>query len=366
MNIQDSDDDERYPSPDSSDVDSELEFKLYAPLHYSQDDPSTFSKSSTDAAAVKSDTSSTKEPSKKDDVTSPVETQTKKDDDDVIVILSSSDEDKEDDDDDAIKPWEIIMLTTDKKDDKMTTNMTSSASTSSTTTAKPLVRFFHEDNRQCKNCREMGHIARKCPFPKQHGPCLVCASRTHIIRNCPNRPPFHRVRYNVQCGRCHNTGHLQSDCPENWRQYRLTTTEGVIVKPDGPFRLSKNKSCFNCGARGHFGFQCRRPTMNGCIISTPMIQVYDKITSVVKPTTAAKFANGGKVGKAPKKIPHYRGGEGIESRVQQTRVGFHMGGGGRKSHVPQQQSMFRGAGRKFNRGGRGKNNRGSKGYSKIM
>ena len=87
-----------------------------------------------------------------------------------------------------------------------------------------LSRFFTDEDsdKQCRNCRKLGHTARNCGEPPKMPPCYGCASRGHMYRDCPHKPNVGKPRWNVECGRCRRRGHMTSQCPDAWRQFRFS------------------------------------------------------------------------------------------------------------------------------------------------
>lgn len=289
---------------DDSDIDSEIEHELYCQLHYSSTVPAATTIEKTKKVMVKdSDEYGVNDSN---------------DDDDSFILIDDEDAEA----DENFHPWEVILTnkyqTAFEGDDKIEMNLATdegdtdsindfSALSSFQDSSKPPPsfetgngeaerlfsgaasssggggglknRFFHEDNRQCKNCHGVGHVMRECPKPIKRKPCLICASKDHQQRMCPYKLHLPRVPYNVVCHRCNGKGHLQSECPDLWRQYHLTTEPGQIRRHEQAVPFPTRKSCFNCGNRGHFGHECVRPTMNGNTIPYPLVRVYDKHTN---------------------------------------------------------------------------------------
>lgn len=129
---------------------------------------------------------------------------------------------------------------------------------------------YHAKGKECRNCKETGHLAFYCPMPKNMGVCYLCGRSGHARRNCPNELCFNchepghvlkqcqkpRARPFERCKRCHVKGHFAKDCPDRWRQYHLTTEVGPIVYPDRPRSRRRTVYCFSCGAGGHYGHEC--------------------------------------------------------------------------------------------------------------
>lgn len=107
------------------------------------------------------------------------------------------------------------------------------------------------ETRTCRNCGEVGHIAKACTQPKKPDTreCRVCGEVGHIARNCPQKPaeepaaageakskPRRNKKSNAgkRCFNCGKNGHLSADC---------TVAAG-------------NTACYNCGGEGHKSAEC--------------------------------------------------------------------------------------------------------------
>lgn len=107
------------------------------------------------------------------------------------------------------------------------------------------------ETRACRNCGEVGHLARACTAPKKPDTrdCRICGEIGHIARNCPSKPEApegaapegeRKPRRKTgslagkRCFNCGQNGHLSADC-------------GV---PAG------NTACYGCGQQGHKSNEC--------------------------------------------------------------------------------------------------------------
>jgi len=83
--------------------------------------------------------------------------------------------------------------------------------------------------RTCRNCGEVGHLAKACSAPKKPDTreCRVCGEVGHIARNCPSAPS-----------------------PEPGAAPTEGGNKGRRKKRSGTQSLS-SKRCFNCGQNGH-------------------------------------------------------------------------------------------------------------------
>ncbi|XP_051876021.1 zinc finger CCHC domain-containing protein 7 [Pristis pectinata] len=144
-------------------------------------------------------------------------------------------------------------------------------------------------NLDCRNCGKKGHLSKHCPSPKKFPPCSLCGVRGHLKRCCPERyctncnMPGHwfkdcieRACWKKKCHRCNMTGHYADACPEIWRQYHLTTSQGPIVSGSIQPASKKSVYCYNCAKRGHYGHECSSKWMNKHIFpASPLVYYYD-------------------------------------------------------------------------------------------
>ncbi|XP_008191804.1 uncharacterized protein Zcchc7 [Tribolium castaneum] len=123
--------------------------------------------------------------------------------------------------------------------------------------------------KRCNKCKELGHIALKCPN-KLEPKCKLCGEGGHFEPRCPNKMctqcgkrSYYTTAYcslcfklrDYQCQICSMTGHAPETCPDLWRRYHLTTTEGPLKTYSGP-ALKPNLWCSGCAQPGHLEHMC--------------------------------------------------------------------------------------------------------------
>ena len=137
-----------------------------------------------------------------------------------------------------------------------------------------------DNSKRCFHCGGRGHMARECTEPKvidrccrnrrREGSyfdfsgvlqatktCFLCAMPGHEIRDCHNEicfncdQPGHKARDchlphrpRIYCNYCQKVGHTIQECDAH--RYRK-----LAQQPQ-----KKTMYCFNCGAAGHFGWDC--------------------------------------------------------------------------------------------------------------
>ncbi|XP_070598366.1 zinc finger CCHC domain-containing protein 7 [Erythrolamprus reginae] len=164
-------------------------------------------------------------------------------------------------------------------------------------------RYYTADkNVTCRNCDKRGHLSKNCPAPKKIPPCCLCAQRGHLQNSCPERfclnccLPGHcsrecpeRMYWKKHCNRCDMRGHYADACPEIWRQYHLTTRPGPLKTADSYSVQPASAYCYNCGDRGHYGFECSEKRIFGGIFPTfPFIYYYDNEYDIKRSLQRAK------------------------------------------------------------------------------
>ncbi|KAJ8272421.1 hypothetical protein COCON_G00112800 [Conger conger] len=86
-------------------------------------------------------------------------------------------------------------------------------------------RYYTGKSITCRSCNKMGHLSKNCPNPKKPPACTLCGSLSHLQRTCSSRP----------CTNCNLPGHCYDDCLE---------------------RAFWHKHCHRCGMTGHFYDAC--------------------------------------------------------------------------------------------------------------
>ncbi|GFR60524.1 zinc finger CCHC domain-containing protein 7, partial [Elysia marginata] len=157
-------------------------------------------------------------------------------------------------------------------------------------------RYFAPRPIQCRNCRKNGHLSRDCPEPLRQR-CIFCCEEGHQFKTCPQAichncgTPGHkssdckepRMDWNIPCDRCWMTGHREEMCPDKWRQLHLSLNVDDLHLPSN-HKYGKNHDekrnprvyCYNCGKKGHLGYECRLQRMNRFVPpSYPLVAYYD-------------------------------------------------------------------------------------------
>ncbi|XP_071828869.1 uncharacterized protein [Apostichopus japonicus] len=170
--------------------------------------------------------------------------------------------------------------------------------------------FSATDDTKCTNCFSFGHVKDVCPEAERPAMCVLCGVRGHISYDCPDRlcfncdRPGHQSRdcfyppqkpYH-QCLRCKMFGHRQEMCPDQWRQYHMTTEIDELVTAEiTDLKLTKMKKyCYNCGVKGHLGHMCkesRMPLPKGekiTLCTMPIVCQYKKLRYPKDGTTGSE------------------------------------------------------------------------------
>ncbi|KAK4456946.1 hypothetical protein QBC42DRAFT_189805, partial [Cladorrhinum samala] len=110
---------------------------------------------------------------------------------------------------------------------------------------------------KCYNCDEVGHRVRDCPTPRvDKFACKNCGKPGHKIVDCPEP----RSAEGVECRKCNEMGHFSKDCPKAGpRGCRNCGQEGHISKECTEPRNPANIQCRNCDEMGHTGKECPKP-----------------------------------------------------------------------------------------------------------
>ncbi|XP_072260636.1 zinc finger CCHC domain-containing protein 7 [Pyxicephalus adspersus] len=151
-------------------------------------------------------------------------------------------------------------------------------------------RYYTEDKDViCRNCNFRGHLSKNCSVPKKLPACCLCGQRGHIQYSCLTPYcvncflPGHcyqecteRPYWQKKCHRCEMIGHYADACPEIWRQYHLTVKRGPIKTSKTASSQKKIVYCYNCGRKGHCGYECKERRMYSSVHpSCELIFTYD-------------------------------------------------------------------------------------------
>ena len=149
-----------------------------------------------------------------------------------------------------------------------------------------LPRYWERDiSTKCFRCGEVGHMESSCTNEAKARPCPLCASLDHEMRACPNKQvcfncgmPGHvnrecsqprGLRRRVVCGICFRSGHHRLQCQQRPMDAPSGDAICMTCGRRGHFLCKDMRwfygldgiSCFNCGAQGHNGYNCDRPTL---------------------------------------------------------------------------------------------------------
>ncbi|PHH77241.1 hypothetical protein CDD82_3601 [Ophiocordyceps australis] len=136
----------------------------------------------------------------------------------------------------------------------------------------------------CRNCDELGHIAKYCPqekviFERPKIICSNCNIEGHRLRDCkePRKDRFacrncgksgHKAADcdeppnldNVQCRKCDEYGHFAKDCPKaSVMVCRNCDQEGHMSRECPEPRDWSRVQCSNCQQFGHTKVKCKAP-----------------------------------------------------------------------------------------------------------
>ncbi|KXX77045.1 Cellular nucleic acid-binding protein [Madurella mycetomatis] len=135
---------------------------------------------------------------------------------------------------------------------------------------------------KCRNCDEVGHIAKSCPQEKIEKDtvceikCYNCEQVGHRIRDCPTTRvdkfackncgyaadcPEPRSAADVECRKCGKVGHVARECPQGGgsRGCGNGDQEGHMARDCTEPRYIANVQCRNCDEYGHVAKDCPKP-----------------------------------------------------------------------------------------------------------
>jgi hypothetical protein len=154
-------------------------------------------------------------------------------------------------------------------------------------------RYYGKDiSTVCYRCGQVGHIEPNCTNPAKARPCPLCALTDHDMKACPSnricfncgcpghvnrecsQPRGMYPRKRMICSICFQSGHHRLQCRSNGINKQLEAAAicmvcgdrgHILCQPLTWFYDLQGISCFNCGAQGHSGYDCQRPTLYQCV-----------------------------------------------------------------------------------------------------
>lgn len=150
-------------------------------------------------------------------------------------------------------------------------------------------RYWIKDiSTKCFRCGEVGHMEASCPNAALLKPCPLCGKTDHDMRDCSMTKicfrcgfPGHinrqcKMRQSVPtrlvCGVCLQSGHHRIACRRSPLDAPSQDVICMTCGRTGHYLCSEMRwffgiegmHCFNCGQKGHSGYQCDRPNINQC------------------------------------------------------------------------------------------------------
>ncbi|KAG7164125.1 uncharacterized protein LOC121872019 [Homarus americanus] len=151
-------------------------------------------------------------------------------------------------------------------------------------------RRYYDAQVRCTRCKQYGHMVKECPRVPH---CHLCSGTDHIYRHqCPDNCCFRcggnphmfcpDTANSLTCSLCGYKGHRKELCPDLWRRFHNTISGEVPEPPPRTkTRPTRDRFCYNCGKRGHYGHNCPKSFQNHFYLKVPQSVIsYSSPTSL--------------------------------------------------------------------------------------